>query len=52
MASEGAASGTRFEVDLGEIKLSPVVEQQVQAEIQAAVLRALAELDERRDGLS
>lgn len=49
MASNDKAGGSRFQVDLGDIKLPAVVEQQVQAEIQAAVLRALAQLDERGD---
>jgi hypothetical protein len=44
MAHEGE-SGSRFVVDLGEVKLPRLVEKQVEAEIQAAVLRALAESD-------
>jgi hypothetical protein len=52
------ASGSRFIVDLGNIKLPPLVEKQVEAEIKAVVLRALAERDagdhqrERRDRIS
>ena len=38
-------SGSRFVVDLGKVKLPPLVEKQVEAEIQAVVLRALAESD-------
>lgn len=38
-------SGSQFIVDLGTIKLPRLVEKQVEAEIQAAVLRALAESD-------
>jgi hypothetical protein len=36
-------SGSRFIVDLGDFKLPPLVEKQVEAEIRATVLRALAE---------
>jgi hypothetical protein len=36
-------SGSRFIVDLGDVKLPPVVEKQVEAEIQSVVLRALAQ---------
>jgi hypothetical protein len=42
MANE-EGSGSRFVVDLGKVKLPRLVEKQVEAEIQAAVLRALAE---------
>lgn len=35
--------GSRFIVDLGSVKLPPLVEQQVEAEIRSTVLRALAE---------
>jgi hypothetical protein len=35
--------GSRFIVDLGDCKLPPLVEKQVEAEIRAIVLRALAE---------
>lgn len=38
-------SGSRFIVDLGDIKLPRLVEKQVEAQIQAAVLRGLAESD-------
>ena len=38
-------SGSRFIVDLGEVKLPDLVERQVEAEIQAIVLRELAESD-------
>lgn len=44
-----AASGSRFVVDLGEVTLPAVVEKQVEAEIRAAVLRALATIDEHGD---
>ena len=36
-------SGSRFIVDLGDVKLPPIVERQVEAKIQAIVLRALAD---------
>src|SRR5687768_9341274 len=36
-------SGSRFIVDLGAVKLAPIMERQVEAEIQAVVLRALAD---------
>ncbi len=36
-------TGSRFVVDLGNVKLPPLVERQVEAEIQAIVLRELAE---------
>jgi hypothetical protein len=36
-------TGSRFIVDLGNVKLPPLVERQVEAEIQAIVLRELAE---------
>ena len=36
-------SGSRFIVDLGDVKLPPLVEKQVEAKIQAVVLGALAE---------
>jgi hypothetical protein len=39
------ASGSRFIVDLGEMKLPPLVEMQVEAEIKAAVLRGVAASD-------
>lgn len=42
MASQDM-SGSRFVVDLGDIKLPPALEKRVEAEIQASVLRALAE---------
>lgn len=42
MANEDK-SGSRFIVDLGDFKLPPLVEKQVEAEIRATVLRALAE---------
>jgi hypothetical protein len=38
-----ANEGSRFIVDLGDFKLPPLVEKQVEAEIRATVLRALAE---------
>ena len=38
------AQGSRFVVDLGDIKLSGILERQVEAEIQAVVLRAVASL--------
>lgn len=38
-------SGSHFVVDLGEIKLPRLLEKQVEAEIQGAVLRALARTD-------
>ncbi|SFN74786.1 hypothetical protein SAMN05216386_1695 [Nitrosospira briensis] len=44
MADE-SKSGSRFMVDLGDIKLSRLVEKQVEADIKAVVLRALAESD-------
>jgi hypothetical protein len=44
MASE-EGSGSRFLVDLGEIKLPRLVEKQVEAEIKSAVLRGLAASD-------
>ena len=40
-----ADQGSRFIVDLGEVKLPPVVEKQVEVEIQAVVLRALAQIN-------
>jgi len=36
-------TGSRFVVDLGNVKLPPLVERQVEAEIQAIVLREIAE---------
>src|SRR5436190_15688385 len=36
-------SGSRFIVDLGEVKFPAIVEKQLEAEIQAVVLRAIAE---------
>lgn len=41
MSASRASEGSRFRVDLGEVKLPPLVEQQVESEIQAVVLRAL-----------
>jgi hypothetical protein len=41
MANQGE-SGSYFVVDLGKVKLPPLTEKQVEAEIQAVVLRALA----------
>lgn len=38
-----STDGSRFIVDLGDVKLPALVEKQVEAEIQAVVLRALAE---------
>lgn len=35
--------GSRFVVDLGSVKLSPIVEKQVETDIRAVVLRALAD---------
>ena len=43
--SKEELSGSRFIVDLGEVKLPDLVERQVEAEIQAIVLRELAESD-------
>ena len=43
--ANGHESGSQFVVDLGEIKLPPLVEKQVAAEIEATVLRALADSD-------
>jgi hypothetical protein len=45
MATRRSASGSRFAVDLGDLKLPSVVEKRVEAEIQAVVLRVLAEAD-------
>jgi hypothetical protein len=42
MANE-EGSGSLFIVDLGDVKLPPIVKKQVEAQIQAVVLRALAE---------
>lgn len=36
-------AGSRFVVDLGDVKLPPLVERKVEAEIQSVALRALAE---------
>ncbi len=45
MATQNSTAGSRFAVDLGGLKLPSVIEKRVEAEIQAAVLRALAETD-------
>lgn len=37
--------GSRFAVDLGDVKLPEVIERRVEAEIQAAALRGLADVD-------
>ncbi len=47
MANQSSRGGSRFAVDLGDVKLSNVAEKRVEAEIQAVVLRALAETDLR-----
>jgi hypothetical protein len=50
MTEQGSASQTKFVVDLGSIKLPPIIQRQIEAEIRAVVLRALTnpELGEAR----
>jgi hypothetical protein len=43
MENKDEKVGSQFIVDLGDIKLPSVIEKRVEAEIQAIVLRALAE---------
>ena len=43
-------SGSRFIVDLGDVKLPPLVEKQVAAEIQGVVIRALAQSNAESQG--
>lgn len=43
MERKERAKGSRFMVDLGDVKLPSVVEEQVESEIRAVVLRALAD---------
>jgi hypothetical protein len=45
MADGGTKTPTRFTVDLGDLVLPPVVTRQIESEIRAVVLRALAHLD-------
>jgi hypothetical protein len=45
MDARQTTRGSRFAVDLGDVKLPGVIEKRVEAEIQAVVLRALAEVD-------
>lgn len=41
MAEEHSTEHTRFVVNLGNLKLPPVIERQIESEIRAVVLRAL-----------
>lgn len=43
--SRSKGAGSRFAVDLGEVKLPEVIERRVEAEIQAAALRGLLDAD-------
>ena len=43
MNDRAKTDGSRFVVDLGSVKLSPIVEKQVETEIRAVVLKALAD---------
>jgi hypothetical protein len=43
--SNDSTVGSRFVVDLGAVKLQPIQEQRVAADIQAVVLRTLAQND-------
>lgn len=45
MVARQSQSGSRFTVDLGSIKLPAVLEKQVETDIRAVVLRALANVD-------
>jgi hypothetical protein len=45
-------TGSRFSVDLGGVKLPDIVEKRIEAEIQAVVLRVLADTDFRDSDLS
>jgi hypothetical protein len=47
MPTSSSTTGSRFAVDLGDLKLSPLDEKQVGAEIQATVIRKIAEMDTR-----
>jgi hypothetical protein len=46
MSAQTRSTGSRFVVDLGSLKLSNVDEKRVESEIQAVVLRVLAENDQ------
>jgi hypothetical protein len=45
MPTSNSTTGSRFAVDLGDLKLPPIGEKQIAAEIQAIVLRKIAEMD-------
>jgi hypothetical protein len=47
MDARQTTRGSRFAVDLGDVKLPDVIEKRVEAEIRAVALRALAEVDTR-----
>jgi hypothetical protein len=50
MTEQGSTNQTKFVVDLGSIKLPPIIQRQIETEIRAVVLRALTnpELGEAR----